>query len=585
MRDFCAIYEQLDRNPGTTARVAALEAYLAAVDPADGAWAVTLLLGKRRKRLITGRRLREIALAASDLPDWLFDDCHAQVGDSAETIALLLPQLQLPEAEPIERPLAVWMGERLPAIASLEPGAQAEAVLSTWACLPAGQAFLFNKLLTGGLRVGVSTGLVTRALARVAGLEEAEIAQRLMGGLEPSAESFTALLSPALEGEAVPASRPFPFFLASPLNPAQLASWDPSQWRAEWKWDGIRGQLIRRSGSSFLWSRGEELVNESFPELVSLGEALPEGTVLDGEVIVWHPGEERPQGFAALQRRLGRRSVGASLRRQCPMAFVAYDLLESAGADRRDEPLMQRLERLEELRAAVIHGDHPERQRLRGSAAVPLGSWEVLEQQRSRARLVGAEGLMLKRLESPYRSGRRRGDWWKHKLEPLHLDAVLLYAQAGSGRRANLYTDYTFGLWSQPPGDADTSSNSAGDTAGEPNVDGSEPQLMTFAKAYSGLDDAEIAELDRWIRRHTTERFGPVRAVEPLQVFELAFEGLQPSNRHKSGLAVRFPRISRWRRDKPAAEADSLRSAMALMAASYPRTPGLGQPINNGLEP
>ncbi len=561
MRDFCALYEQLDRSAGTGARVAALEAYLRAVDPADGAWAVTLLLGKRRKRLITGRRLREIALAASDLPEWLFDDCHAQVGDSAETIALLLPQLALAGTETIERPLAAWMGERLPAIAALEPAAQARAVLDAWASLPAGQAFLFNKLLTGGLRVGVSTGLVTRALARVAGLEEAEIAQRLMGGFEPTADAFHGLLAPAAEGAAVPASRPFPFFLASPLDTAQLEGWDPSHWRAEWKWDGIRGQLIRRAGTSFLWSRGEELVNESFPELVSLGEALPDGTVLDGEVIVWDPGEERPHGFATLQRRLGRRSVGGSLRRQCPMAFVAYDLLESAGADRRDEPLRQRLERLDELCAAVAQGHHPERQRLRGSVAVSLGSWEELERQRGRARDVGAEGLMLKRLESPYRAGRRRGDWWKHKLEPLHLDAVLLYAQAGSGRRANLYTDYTFGLWSHPPGSAGTT----GVTTGESDAAGGAPQLMTFAKAYSGLDDAEIAELDRWIRRHTIERFGPVRAVEPLQVFELAFEGLQPSKRHKSGLAVRFPRIARWRRDKPAAEADSLATALKLL--------------------
>jgi DNA ligase-1 len=515
--------------------VSALEAYLRAVDPADGAWALTLLLGKRRRRLITGRRLREIALAASALPEWLFDDCHAQVGDSAETIALLLPQLTLPETEPIERPLAEWLGRWLPAIAALEPAAQARAVLEAWASLPADQGFLFNKLLTGGLRVGVSTGLVTRALARVAGLEEADIAQRLMGGVEPTAEAFRALVAPAAEGAAVPASRPFPFL---------LPSLDPSHWRAEWKWDGIRGQLIRRAGSSFLWSRGEELVNESFPELVSLGEALPDGTVLDGEVIVWDPGEARPRDFAALQRRLGRRSVGATLRRQCPMAFVAYDLLESAGADRRSEPLRERLARLEELRAAVARSDHPAWQRLRGSAAIPVRSWEELDHQRRRARQVGAEGLMLKRLASPYRAGRRRGDWWKHKLEPMELDAVLLYAQAGSGRRANLHTDYTFGLW-------DTSDH---------------PRLVTFTKAYSGLDDSEINELDRWIRRHTTERFGPVRAVEPLQVFSVGFEGIQRSSRHKSGLAVRFPRILRWRRDKPAAEADSLASALQLLA-------------------
>jgi len=407
-------------------------------------------------------------------------------------------------------------------------------VLSTWAGLPPGQAFLFNKLLTGGLRVGVSTGLVTRALARLAGLEEAEIAQRLMGGLEPSADAFRALLAPLTEAGAVPASRPYPSFWPAPSDPAQLEGWDPAHWRAEWKWDGIRGQLIRRAGTSFLWSRGEELVNESFPELVSLGEALPEGTVLDGEVIVWDAGEERPASFASLQRRLGRKSVGASLRRQCPMAFVAYDLLESGGVDQRTEPLQLRLARLEELQVAVDQGDHPERQRLRISAGLSLECWEELEVQRGRAREVGAEGLMLKRLDSPYRAGRRRGDWWKHKLEPLHLDAVLLYAQAGSGRRANLFTDYTFGLWSQPPG-----TTGFGDAAnagpGEP-----EPQLMTFAKAYSGLDDAEINELDRWIRRHTTRAFRASAGGGAPAGVRAGLRRAAASKRHKSGIAVRF---------------------------------------------
>ncbi len=550
---FCHLFECLDQSTGTKARVAALAAYFREAPAADAAWALQLLLGKRRRRLLTGRRLREICQGAAALPDWLFEACHAQVGDSAETIALLLPQLELQAAEPLELPLSVWMAERLPALAALANEEQAQAVLQIWAALPPQQVFVFNKLLSGGFRVGVSTGLVTRALAVVSQLEEAELAHRLMGGFEPSAAAFTALLSPAASGEAAPISRPYPFFLAAPLEPERLQADDPAQWRAEWKWDGIRGQLIRRAGSTFLWSRGEDLVNESFPELVALGDALPDGTVLDGEVIVWPASADRPLGFAALQRRLGRRSVSRRLRQDCPAAFVAYDLLEEGGCDLRQQPLAARLQALGQLSAAVGTTVGEElKGRLRLSYELPFQSWEALESLRSQARQAGAEGLMLKRLDSPYLAGRKRGHWWKHKLAPMELDAVLLYAQAGSGRRANLFTDYTFGLW----------------TTATPEAAGAEAsprQLVTFAKAYSGLDDAEITALDRWIRRHTTERFGPVRAVEPLQVFTLGFEGLQRSGRHRSGVAVRFPRILRWRQDKPAAEADTLAAAEALL--------------------
>jgi DNA ligase-1 len=452
------------------------------------------------------------------------------------------------------------MGHTLPALTALEGAAQAEAVRTLWGGLEPGELLVLNKLLTGGFRVGVAQGLVLRALAVVSGLEESLLAHRLMGGFVPAAESFRALMA-AGEGQETAVSRPYPFFLASPLEATPLAAMPlagtPSAgWLAEWKWDGIRGQLIHRRGESFLWSRGEELLNGVFPELVALASTLPHGTVLDGEVIVWPCGEERPRPFAELQRRLGRKAPGAALLRQCPAVFVAYDLLEQGGSDRRQEPLRQRRQRLEEL-----HGQWLEQaslseapllgQTLRLSPVLPLPHWEALEPLRAGARAVGAEGLMLKALDSAYLVGRRRGAWWKHKLEPLRLDAVLLYAQAGSGRRANLFTDYTFGLWTQPPGQEGEEPESA--------------QLVSFAKAYSGLDAGEIEELDRWIRRHTTERFGPVRAVEPQQVFELAFEGLQLSRRHRSGLAVRFPRISRWRRDKPAAEADTLAAARMLM--------------------
>ncbi|MEX1315916.1 MAG: ATP-dependent DNA ligase [Synechococcaceae cyanobacterium] len=565
MRRFALLYAELDGLTGTNAKVEALVRYLGAADPADAAWALRVLLGQQRRRLITGRRLRQICLEDSSLPEWLFDDCHAQVGDSAETIALLWRQRDPPAshaggsiASPLSarhRPLHHWMEVLLPAAAALADEPQAREVQRLWCGLEPGELLVVNKLLTGGLRVGVARGLVIRALARLSGLEEALLAHRLMGGFTPSARAYRQLIAPAALEETVP-SRPYPFFLASALEPT-----DPrvpplpgstADWLCEWKWDGIRGQLIRRRDSTFLWSRGEELINDAFPELVAAAAALPEGTVLDGEILVWPQGAGQPAPFARLQRRLGRKAPGRRLLAECPAVFLAYDLLESEGQDRRPWPLGRRRAALEALlRTLPAAVATPVAGPLRLSPLLPLQGWGLLESQRQQARAAGAEGLMLKATQSPYLVGRRRGHWWKHKLDPHRLDAVLLYAQAGSGRRANLFTDYTFGLWDRPPT--------------EPGNSDEPPRLVSFARAYSGLDDREIEALDRWIRSHTSERFGPVRAVQPLQVFELAFEGLQRSGRHRSGIAVRFPRIARWRRDKPASEADCLASALALL--------------------
>ena len=562
MRRFAALYRELDARSGTGARVEALAAYFARAAPADAAWALHVLLGKQGKRLITGRRLRQICLEGSTLPEWLFDDCYAHVGDSAETIALLWRQVapQTPtipdapaEGDPANAPLHHWMEQLLPAAATLDGEAQAEAVRRLWRGLAGGELLVANKLLTGGLRVGVGQGLVLRALAQLSGLEEALLQHRLMGGFRPSASAYEALLAAAVAAEAVP-SRPYPFFLASPLEaaPDDDGSGSPlpgpaTAWLAEWKFDGIRGQLIRRAGQGFLWSRGEELINGAFPELVAASAALPDGTVLDGEILVWPADADQPAAFAQLQRRLGRKAPGRKLLAECPAAFVAYDLLERGGDDWRPRLLSQRRAALEqliqELPEAAATADAG---LLRLSPQLPLSAWEQLEPLRLQAASAAAEGLMLKGLDSPYLAGRRRGHWWKHKRDPYRLDAVLLYAQAGSGRRANLFTDYTFGLWNGAPGEESA-------------------QLVSFAKAYSGLNDGEITALDRWIRSHTTERFGPVRAVEPVQVFELAFEGLQRSGRHKSGIAVRFPRIARWRQDKPASEADTLAIALELL--------------------
>jgi len=545
---FVQLVERLDRSRGTRERVEALVHYFGGAEPADAAWALQVLLGKQRRRLITGRRLRQICLEGSPLPEWLFDDCYAQVGDTAETIALLWQQ-QSPasghSAPQHNWTLHAWMGELLPAAAALEPEPQARRVRELWSGLDPTALLVVNKLLTGGFRVGVAQGLVIRALAQRSGVEEPLLAHRLMGGFQPSADAYRSLIAPAGAEEAAP-SRPYPFFLASPLPAAEGGAaplpGSAGDWLCEWKWDGIRGQLIRRGGEAFLWSRGEDLINHAFPELIAAAAGLADGTVLDGELIVWPDGSERPAPFAQLQRRLGRKAPGRRLLAECPVVFLAYDLLELGGDDRRPWPLSQRRAALEDLVQGLPQAAAPPAAgRLRLSPLLPLQAWDQLEDRREQARATGAEGLMLKAARSPYLAGRRRGHWWKHKLDPYRLDAVLLYAQAGSGRRANLFTDYTFGLWN------------------------GEGQLVSFAKAYSGLDDGEIAELDRWVRSHTTERFGPVRAVQPLQVFELAFEGLQRSSRHKSGIAVRFPRIARWRRDKPAGEADTLASALALL--------------------
>ena len=539
MRRFADLYSALDASSGTGARVDALVAYFSGVDAADGAWALHVLLGKQGKRLITGRRLRQICLEESPLPEWLFDDCYAHVGDSAETITLLWAQVAAGASEPLQHSLQHWMEQLLPAAAALEGSEQAEAVRQLWRGLSRSELLVANKLLTGGLRVGVAQGLVVRALARLSGLEEAQLQHRLMGGFKPSAATLTVLLAPADGAEAVP-SRPYPFYLASPLE--QQPAGPVSDWQAEWKFDGIRGQLIRRANEVFLWSRGEELIGAAFPELLAAAGCLANGTVLDGEILVWPAGSDQPAPFAQLQRRLGRKAPGRKLLAECPAAFVAYDLLELGGEDLRQAPLSQRRSALEELLQDLPETTPtPAAGLLRLSPRLPLTAWEQLEPLRLQAASAAAEGLMLKALDSPYLAGRKRGHWWKHKRDPYTLDAVLLYAQAGSGRRANLFTDYTFGLW-----------------------DG-EGQLVSFAKAYSGLNDGEITALDRWIRSHTTERFGPVRAVQPLQVFELAFEGLQRSSRHKSGIAVRFPRIARWRHDKPASEADTLATALRLL--------------------
>lgn len=529
MNRFAALYDAIDSSTGTQHKVAALSAYFDSAPAADSAWAIAFLTGRRPKRLVRAPDLRVWAAAAANIPDWLFEESYAQVGDLAETISLLVPH----DGATDSASFAQWVEQRILPLRTLEPDAQRAELLSAWRELSGTARFVYNKLLTGAFRVGVSDGLVVRAIAVSSGVEADVIAHRLMGQWEPGAGWFASLISDATSDADW--SRPYPFFLAYALDREVHTLGARDEWLVEWKWDGIRAQVIRRRNRSFLWSRGEDLLAGRFPEVESAAAFLPDGTVLDGELLAWQSG--RPLPFTALQRRLNRKTVGKKLLADVPVQLVAYDCLEYQGRDVRAEPLRVRRQYLETIVHALPTGAP-----VSLSPTVATDDWDAVIGAREASRAHLAEGLMLKRLDAAYGVGRRTGDCWKWKVEPLTVDAVLVNAQAGHGRRAGLFTDYTFAVW-----DGET--------------------LVPFAKAYSGLTDAQIREVDRFVRAHTREKFGPVRTVEPRLVFELAFEGIQESARHKSGLAVRFPRIARWRRDKLAAEADSLETVRQMLRA------------------
>ena len=542
MRRFATLYQQLDATTATGEKVAAMRAYFAdaTVADADKAWALWLLLGNRLKRLIAPSLLRQWVGEATGLSPALVEASYSQVGDLAETISLLIDTARSGAAQQPVTDRDATVSDTvagLQALTGLPASEQRAAVLRQWAELPREACYLFTKLLTGSLRVGVSAGLAARALAEHAGLPPPLLQQRLAGEWPPSAERYAALLDP-LDAAVADPSQPYPFCLASPLEAPPESLGAAEEWLAEWKWDGIRAQVIRRGGATWVWSRGEELLNGRFPEVEALAARWPDGTVVDGEVLAARDGAVLP--FALLQKRIGRKSVGKKLLEDAPVSLLAYDLLEWLGEDWRVRPLTERRVQLEAL--ATTTG-------LRVSERL-VGDWTALAAMREEARGRGVEGLMLKRLDSAYLTGRKRGAWFKWKIGALSFDGVLLYAQAGHGRRANLYTDYTLGVWAEEPGADDGPVTRT---------------LVPVAKAYSGLTDEELLKMDRWIRSHTRETFGPVRSVDAVQVFEIAFEGIQKSTRHKAGVALRFPRIARWRTDKKPEDADTLESLRALL--------------------
>ena len=529
MKRFAALFQALDQTTSTNAKVAELAEYFETAPPQDRLWTIALFSGRRPKRTVTATKLREWAAELAGIPQWLFEEAYPIVGDLAETIALILPDpaggSDLSLTEQIEE---------IRGLAQLSEEDKKARILAAWDRLHTAERFVFNKLITGGFRMGVSQKLMTRALSRATGIEEAELAHRLMGDWSPDTTGFEQLIvEPDPEADL---SKPYPFYLAYQLDGPVEDLGDAADWAAEHKWDGIRGQVILRGGAHFTWSRGEELMTDRFPELATLPDFLPSGTVLDGELLAWDNAADAPQSFNALQKRIGRKTVPKKLLAEAPVVLRAYDLLEDGGTDARALPFAERRARLETLFA-----DLPDTLPLRLSPLLDFATWDQLADHRAQARDIGAEGVMLKRLDSPYRDGRRKGDWWKWKLDPLTIDAVMIYAQSGHGRRANLFTDFTFAVWSGN-------------------------DLVPFTKAYSGLTDAEFREITNWVRKNTLERFGPVRSVKAAHVFEIAFEGIQESPRHKSGVALRFPRMLRWRKDKPVSEANTLDDLKEMLA-------------------
>lgn len=575
MKQFARLFNELDITTSTNAKVEALQRYFAVAPAHDAAWAVYFLSGGKPRQVVATARLRALACEMAGIEDWLFEECYQAVGDLAETIAHVLP---LPGVVS-DVGLAEWIEQRLLPLRGLPEEEVATRVRSYWAELDAQGRFLIIKLVGGGFRVGVSKLLVQRALAAHSGVDARRVAQRMMGYTDgkatPSAARFAALVAQNDDTTAPQDDgQPYPFFLAHPLE-APLNTLDArlgpvTQWQVEWKYDGIRGQIVRRASQVWIWSRGEELVTERFPELVTLAQALPNGTVLDGEIMVWQDG---PAPFALLQQRIGRKTLTKKVLADAPVSFMAYDLLEEGGVDVRPLPQHERRARLEKI---LQHTG------IRLSPVEKAPSWNEFAQLRQESRARGVEGLMLKALASAYGTGRqKRGQspnlpeaksgsdpifaWWKWKIDPMTIDCVLIYAQAGHGRRASVYTDYTFAVWSRPPVDkAEAEAVLDAIARREPAQPGA-LQLVAFAKAYSGLTDEEFKQIDAVIRRTTLEKFGPVRSVRPSLVFELGFEGINRSPRHKSGIAVRFPRMLRIRHDKPVHEANTLQDLQALL--------------------
>lgn len=529
MRRFTQLIQQLETSNKTNDKIAALVSYFSTADEKDKPFVIAMFTGKKPKRPVPTALIRQWATELSDIPAWLFAESYHSVGDLSETIALVLP----PAAHRTDRKLHEWIND-LAALNGKNDEAKKEFILYAWDNLDTQERFIFNKLISGNFRIGVSNKMLVNAISKQSDTESNKIMHSIMGKWNPGDITYQELIAGAHVN--TDNSWPYPFCLAYALEAEPAGLGGTEEWQAEWKWDGIRGQIVKRNGELFIWSRGEELVTDQFPELHFLRDELPDGTVIDGEILSVKDGEV--QAFSILQQRLNRKIINKSQLKDAPIGFYIYDLLEYKGEDIRTEPLSERRRLLEQIVSGISNNDVAVL-----SPVITFNDWEELAEVRKGSRENNSEGIMLKKLSSFYHSGRKRGDWWKWKINPYTVDTVMIYAQKGSGRRANHFTDYTFAV-----------------------RDGE--SLVTVAKAYSGLTDKEIKEVDSFVKKNAIEKFGPVRTVKPELVFEIAFEGIAESKRHKAGLALRFPRIARWRKDKVAAEINTLDDLRQLLAST-----------------
>jgi DNA ligase 1 len=527
MQSFVKLFLEIDQTTKTSEKVKYLSDYFSsAISDEDKLWTVAIFSHRRPPRAINSTQLRKWTSLKAQIPLWLFEDTYHIVGDLAETMSLLTP----PPTRVDQISLSDYIKEAI-ALKKLDDEDKKQRLFYLWEGMNVDTRFLFNKILTGGFRIGVSQNLITKALALSTQQDESIVAHRIMGDWSPAKKTWKELLLD--ENITSDLSKPYPFYLAYALEGEVGDLGDCIDWAAEYKWDGIRGQIIIRSGKVYVWSRGEELVTDKFPEFETLG-LLPYDVVIDGEIVVRK--DQKLGTFNDLQVRIGRKSVSQKLRNETPVSLIAYDLLEFQGKDIRSFTYLERRSKLEIVLQDI---DLPELISL--SQSYTDDTWEKVTWRRDQASMLRAEGIMLKRLNSIYQDGRKRGDWWKWKIDPFTVDAVMIYAQRGHGRRANLFTDFTFAIWQ-------------------------DDVLVPFAKAYSGLTDEEFRSISEFVKNNTIERFGPVNKVEPALVFELAFEGIAKSSRHKSGIAVRFPRIKAWRKDKKPQEADKLENLLFLLS-------------------
>ena len=540
LKNFSKLFTDLDSINSTNNKIEVLKNYFLSNDPIDNSWAIYLLTGKSNKRFISGRYLKNLFSQIYEYPQWLIDTCYLKVGDSAEVITLLLKNKNYSRNKKISNiTLNKLLSKTLPDLSKLNEYEKNLEIKKIWETLPEDDHLIFNKILTGTFRVGVSIGLITKSIAKLINVDEEIISHRLMGDFKPSVDSYEFLINKKIKLEELN-SKPFPFLLANTFEDRIIKN-SINDFQFEWKYDGIRIQLVKRSGNISLWTRGQELVNESFPELVDKMSNIKDDFVLDGELLVWDFQEQIALNFSFLQKRINRKSPTRSIQIKYPIIFIAYDLLEIKGRDIREIKLENR--RIELEKYFSTWQNQPKNNIsdiFKICDLIYPKDWSDAQSYKEKSRENNTEGLVIKNKRSIYTSGRKKGIWWKYKVDPMQLDAVLIYAKGGSGKRAGLYTDYSFALWK-------------------------DKELIKFASAYSGLTNNEIKELDKWIRKNTIEKFGPVRSLKPEMVFEISFEKIQISKRHKSGIAVRFPRITKWRKDKKITDANSLENAYELM--------------------